>query len=71
MSRKKREARQSIKLPSAWSFVVAYERADGRRFEKTVEGDDKGRCEACLEVVTINPTKEADEHVCQEWWNTK
>lgn len=63
-----RPAKHGLRLPNAWEFKLAYERADGLRFEKTVEGIDKGRCESCLRIVTISPRKEADEHVCDPWW---
>jgi len=60
-----------IKLPPAWSFVCVYTRQrDGKRFEKTIYGPDKGRCEGCLKVVTINPPDEAEKHVCEKWWET-
>lgn len=60
----------SMKLDPRWSFEVVYVRLrDGRRFEKTVEGPTKGRCEGCLLVVTVDPPEEAEAHVCVRWWD--
>jgi hypothetical protein len=58
-----------LKVPAPWTFVCVYTRErDGLRFEKTVYGEDRGRCEACLKVVVIAPPQDAEAHVCERWW---
>jgi hypothetical protein len=59
---------RDIKVPRAAGSEFVYERSDGRRFEKTVTGPNLGRCTACLAIVKIDPPTEADEHVCERWW---